>query len=266
MMHMEPIIAPLVSNETLSLGNLIGVMRESIIDTAAVDIQILAQVLQRNTGALNMPTGITNAPGRIPLQRLIFKFTLGKPKDKVILIALICILVNAFTNADGQIILIVIVENIILVQSGSIKVYITTGNVCLTLFNQAFNHGNELRNTTSCRLNHIRLLDVQFLTISKECISIVLCNFHDRLIFTLCALEHLILASICIGSQVTNVGDVHNTLNIITNITQSLFKDVFHNVGTQITNVCKMVDRRSTCIHFHHIRGIRLKQFFLVRQ
>ena len=116
MMHMEPIVAPLMAEGTLALRDLVGVMRECVIDTTAMDIQILTKELLRNTGALNMPTGIAEAEGRFPLQLLIVKLGLGEPKNEVCLVALIGILLNAVTHANLEILLGEVVKYVILFQ------------------------------------------------------------------------------------------------------------------------------------------------------
>ena len=76
---MEPVITPLMPQIAFRLCNFIGVVRECIINATGVDIQIFTQMLHRYTGAFDMPTRITNTPGRVPFQRLIFKLRLGKP-------------------------------------------------------------------------------------------------------------------------------------------------------------------------------------------
>ena len=42
---MEPVIAPLVSEISLGLRDLIGVVRKGVVDPAAVDIEVFAEVL-----------------------------------------------------------------------------------------------------------------------------------------------------------------------------------------------------------------------------
>ena len=44
-MVMDPVIAPMVAQIRLGLGNFIGVVGEGVVDPAAVDVQILAQML-----------------------------------------------------------------------------------------------------------------------------------------------------------------------------------------------------------------------------
>ena len=70
---MEPVIAPLVSEISLGLRDLIGVVRKGVVDPAAVDIEIFAEVLHAYAGALNVPAGISHAPRAVPFEFLIVK-------------------------------------------------------------------------------------------------------------------------------------------------------------------------------------------------
>ena len=58
-MNVKPMLAPLVTEGRLALRYLVGVVREGVIYTAAMDIKIFAKVLSCYTGALDVPAGIT---------------------------------------------------------------------------------------------------------------------------------------------------------------------------------------------------------------
>ena len=60
MLYMEPVIAPFMSEITFRLCDLIGVMWENIIHTAAMDIHVLAKMLDTDAGTLNMPVSYTH--------------------------------------------------------------------------------------------------------------------------------------------------------------------------------------------------------------
>ena len=70
---MEPILAPLVTEGSLALRDLIGVMRKGVINSTAVKVEIFTKELGRNAGALNVPSGIADSPRRIPLKLLVIK-------------------------------------------------------------------------------------------------------------------------------------------------------------------------------------------------
>ena len=114
-MNVEPILAPLVSEGRLTLRYLVCMMGECVVNTAAVYVKILAEVLSGNTGALDVPTGIANTPRRIPLKLLVIKLRLGKPENKVRLILLVAVLLNAVADAYLKIFFLEVVENIVLI-------------------------------------------------------------------------------------------------------------------------------------------------------
>ena len=116
MKHMEPVVAPLVPDVCLALGNLVGVVGERIVDSAAVNVQLFAQIFQRDAGALNMPAGITDSPRAFSFKLLGIKFGLCEPKHKIRLVSLICVSLDAVAHADRQILFLKIVENIVFIE------------------------------------------------------------------------------------------------------------------------------------------------------
>ena len=119
---MHPVIAPLVPQIGLALRNLVGVVRERIVNTAAMEVQPLAQMFERNGRALDVPTGIAHAKGAVPLEFLILEFGLGKPEHKVGFVFLVVVPLHALAHTLGQILGVVVVENIIFLQFGSVKI------------------------------------------------------------------------------------------------------------------------------------------------
>ena len=71
---------------------------------------------------------------------------------------------------------------------------------------------------------------------------------------TLCTFEHFILALVGIGGQVTDVGNIHNALDVVAGVAEILFQNVFHNIGAQVADVSKVVDRWAAGIHGNELR------------
>ena len=61
-MYMEPLRAPCMAKVAFGLRNLVGVVREGIVHAAAVQVEVFSVVLHGDTGALNVPSRITDAP------------------------------------------------------------------------------------------------------------------------------------------------------------------------------------------------------------
>ena len=71
---MEPLRAPGVAKVAFGLCDLVCVVRECIVYAATVQVEVFSIVFHGNTGALNVPSRITDAPWRIPFERLVFEF------------------------------------------------------------------------------------------------------------------------------------------------------------------------------------------------
>ena len=99
-----------------ALSNFVCMVRERIVDSSAVEVEVLSEVLHADAGALDMPSGIADTPRTVPFKLLVVELGLCEPEHKVSLIALVGVLLNALTNADSEILLLEIVENIVLLE------------------------------------------------------------------------------------------------------------------------------------------------------
>src|SRR5699024_6226972 len=123
--YMHPVLAPLVPQIGLALGDFIGVVGEGVVDAAAVDIQILTQVFHGDAGALNVPAGVAYAPGGVPLEVLVLSLVLSEADVAVVPFALDCVVINARTDAYIQIQDVVVIENIVPLQIDEVEVNMT---------------------------------------------------------------------------------------------------------------------------------------------
>ena len=171
-------------------------MREGIVDAAAVDIQIFAEMLDADARALDVPAGIADAPRGVPLEGLILELGLREPENEVILIALVGVLLDALTHADGKVLLLMVVEDIVFFQLGRVKIDIAARKIGIALVQQRLDHMNVFRDAVRGRLHDVRPLDVQLGAVGKEGVGIELCDLHDGLVLAARALEHLVLAGI----------------------------------------------------------------------
>ena len=103
-------------HKRLTLRDFIGVVGESVIYTAAVDIEIFTEVLHADTRALNVPAGVTYAPRAIPFKLLIVKLGLCKPKHEICLVSLVGVLFNALADTHLKVLLLKVVEYVILLE------------------------------------------------------------------------------------------------------------------------------------------------------
>ncbi len=57
----------------------------------------------------------------------------------------------------------------------------------------------------------------------------------------------------------SDVGDVHNSVDIVADITEVFFQDVLHDVGAQVADVGEVVYSRSAGVHFNSAGGMGVK-------
>ena len=98
---MKPVIAPVMSQICFALGDLICVVGERVVYASAVDIEVFPQVFHAYAGALDMPAGISHAPGAFPFKLLIVEFGFGEPQNEVRFVPLVGIFFHALADAHG---------------------------------------------------------------------------------------------------------------------------------------------------------------------
>ena len=263
MQYMHPPVAPLVPQIAFGLGDLIGVMGECVVNAAAVDVQILAQVLHGDAAALNVPAGITHTPGGIPFQGLVFKLGFGKPEDKVVAVALVGVFLDTFAYADIQIVGVEVIEHVVALQLRGVEIDVSAGKIGITGVHEPGNDFDVLVNTVGGRLHYVRPLDVELAAVLEEGVGIKLRNLHHALVLASGALEHLVFALVRIGGQVSYIRDVHDALDRVSDITQILLQHVFHDIGAEIADVGIVIDRRAAGVHLDDVRMVRDEQLFL---
>src|SRR5438105_12391480 len=64
---MHPEISEPCADSCLGLGDLVGVMDGDMVFAAAMNVEIIAEILLRHRRALDMPAGKAHAPGARPL-------------------------------------------------------------------------------------------------------------------------------------------------------------------------------------------------------
>ena len=262
--HMAPVGTPGVTEVALRLGDLVGVVGEGVVHAAAMQVEVLAVVLHGDAGALNMPAGIAHAPRGVPLQGLILELGLGEPQHEVVAVALVGVLLHALADAHRQILLVVVVEDVVPLQLGGVEVHVAAGHIGIALLQQAGDDLDIVVDEAGSGLHHVGALDVQLLAVGEERIGVVPGDLHNGLMLAPSALEHLILAFVGVGGQVSHIGDVHDAVHIVPGVAQVLLQHVLHDVGAQVADVGKVVHRGAAGVHLHMAGGVGLELFFFV--
>ena len=249
--NVEPIIAPLVTDERLTLRDLVGVVGERVVNSAAVDIEVLAKILHTDARALDVPAGVTDAPRAIPLELLIVELGLCEPEHEVCLVSLVGVLFNALADSDLEVLFLEIVENVVLPELRGIEIDISARLVSVALFDQSLDSLDELVDAARCGSYDLGSLDVELLAVLKERVGVELRDLKHGLVLSLRALEHLVLARVRVAREVSYVGYVHNSCNVKTCVAEILFKHVLHNIAAQISDVRVVIYRRAAGVHIN---------------
>ena len=80
-------------------------------------------------------------------------------------------------------------------------------------------------------------------------------DLHHGLVLPLGALEHLVLAGVGVGGQVSHVGDVHDAGDVIARVAEQLLQHVLHDIAAQVADVGKVVHCGAAGVHLHPGRG-----------
>src|SRR5437764_10805640 len=72
MRAMQPVPDESLSCDAFALRDLCFVVRENIIDTAAMNVDLIAEQRRRHCTTFNVPAGTTRSPRRIPFHVAIF--------------------------------------------------------------------------------------------------------------------------------------------------------------------------------------------------
>ena len=87
----------------LALGNFVFVVREYVIDAAAMDIERVAEILHRHGRTFQMPAGTADTERRVPSRFLVVLWSL--PQDEIVRLFLL-VFIRIDSRADLQFTLI----------------------------------------------------------------------------------------------------------------------------------------------------------------
>ena len=227
---MEPVFAPRVAEIRFALCNLVRVVRKRVINAAAVNVEVFAEVLDADAAALDVPARVAHAPRGIPFELLVVKLRLCKPQYEVALGALVFVLFHAVTHAYGEALFLHVAENIIVFELGGIKIDVAARDIRISLFKEHLYHVDERIDAARRRNDDLRALDAKFFAVTEKCVGIELRNLHDGLVLAARALEHLVFAGVGIAGKVADVRDVHGAGHVIAEVAQGFFQHILHDV------------------------------------
>ncbi len=126
---------------------------------------------------------------------------------------------NPVTHSAFKIFAVVLVKYIVFGQFRGVKIDVAARQIGIFIGNKLLNHSDKLGNTACRRYDDFRYLDVEFFAVFKKCIGVKLGYFHNGFALSACSAEHFVLARVGIACKMPDIGDVHDTFDLIADIT-----------------------------------------------
>lgn len=234
------------------LGDLVLVVGELQIGAAAVDVEVVAQVLGVHGGALDVPAGTARAPGAFPGRLAGFGHL---PQHEVQGVALGIHHVDA--GAGLQLLQILTGEPAVLVEGVDDEHDVTVvRHVGVAAIQQQLHHGDDLADVGGGARFDVRAHHAEGVE--------VLVHVADQ------ALGEVVTGDLGLGGAlddlVVHVGDVAHIGEIVPGVAQVAGHHVEGDEGAAVADMTVIIDSDATHIHAHLARVDRFEFFFLTSE
>ena len=91
--------------------------------------------------------------------------------------------------------------------------------------------------------------DVEMLLIAEERIGVEAGDVPDAFSGFLSPLADLVLAVVAVSGEVTDIGDVHDVVNLITSMFKCPVEQILEDICSQVSDVGIIIDCRSAAVH-----------------
>ena len=262
----HPVVDSWLALGCTALCNLALVVREEQVETSAMDVELIAEVLLTHSRALKMPARETLAPRRWPMHDM-FRLCL-LPESKVACIALLVLSVELACRFK-QLVDITSGKDTIVELLGiflDIEIDTTFAHISIASIENLLHIGNLLDDVArSVRLDAWRkhVERIHGLVVAVE---IILHHLHRFFLLQTCLLGNLVLALIGIVLKVTHIGDVAAVAHLIADVLEIAIENIESDGRTSMTKMSVAIDSRTAHIHAHMIRDNRLERLLCAAQ
>ena len=223
-----------------------------MVDSAAVDVEVLTQVLHAHGAALKVPAGVAFSPWGIPDHGMVLELGLGEPEHKVMGVTLVAVhlyagaCLEALPVQEGQ---LAVVRELV---DGEIDVAARFVGVAL-LF-QGLYQVNHLLDVVGGLACYCRADYVEPVGVVEERLGVELGYLIDSLACGLGALLHLVLALVGIGCQMAYIGDVHHVLYLVAQVCQGALEEVLEDICPEVSDMSIIIDGRAAAVEAYLAR------------
>ena len=250
---MHPIFGKNLAIAALTLRNLIFMMREDQILSACMDVDLLAKILLRHDGALDMPARTAITPRRLP-GRLSLFFRLPQHEIQRILL-LILTGHEKGTVACAQVIQILMRKLSIILELSGTEIDSTIHIVCVAFIDQRLNHVDHTVDLLCGKRMRRRRLHIHATHIFFTFCDVTLGNLLGT---------HALLVGLC-DDLIVHIREIRYIIHLIPTIFHIATHGVEYDHRTCISDMNEIVNGRSTHVHAYFARLERNELFFSLR-
>ena len=96
--------------------------------------------------------------------------------------------------------------------------------------------------------DNIRMANIERVNVGHKSVRVKFCNVENALMALFSSFYHFVFAVVSISCQMSNVRNIHDMLNVVTQISQSFVQNIQKNVSAKVSNVGVVVNCRSAAI------------------
>ena len=244
----HPVPRERLARAAFRLGQLVFVMREHQVESAAMNVKCFAQIFHAHGRALDMPAGAARSPGAVPGGFARLRFF---PQREVGGVPLAVVGFDSRPRHDFR--NAAVAEGPVIFVSGDVEINVSFERVGKALVDQPANHVEHFRNVLGRIRKQIDRIDPHRLEIIEVVLRhlagqlfdsrLPLCGTHDQL--------------------VVDVGDVDHKLDGISQIREVPLHGIEDDRSHHVPDVRRFVNRRPAQVHPDVAGNDRLKFFFL---
>ncbi len=251
---MHPEIGEPRAAARLGLRDLVGVVDRDVVLAAAVDVEVVAEVLLRHRRALDVPAGEAPAPRAVPFHLPLLARGRELPQREVGRVALLAQVDAPAPFETGE---IEAREMAVVGQAAGVEVDAVGGAVGVALRLDVGDELDLLGDVVGRAAEHRRRLEVQRLHVREERVGVHLRDLPRRLAGAARALLHLVLAGVGVGRQVADVGDVHHVPDAVAVPLEHALQQVLEQERAEVADVLVVVDGRAAGVEADFAGGLQ---------
>ena len=243
---MHPVVDPRLACSCLALCDLIGMMDRDGIDSTAVDIELLSQIVHAHGRALDVPARISASPGGIPHHGLFAELAVGEPEHEVLGIAFVGVDIDS--GAALEVVEIQLCKSAVLREGVDGEIDVSACHIGVAAGLEALDQIDHLLDVLCGGTDDIGPDDVQAVVVLEEGIGVELGDIPDAAARFTGALGHLVFALIPVSGEVSDIGYVHYMLDFIAGMAKHTLERVLEDVCPEVADVGVVVDSRAAAV------------------